>query len=64
MSKVMESGIEDLGENVLTDEDLEEISMIFAEATAFSNITRFDGVWKNRGQNYGLTGFELIDGAY
>ena len=47
----------------LTEEDMEEIKMLFFEATTYQHLDKIDGIWANRGNGFGMDGFSIVGGV-
>lgn len=63
MFKATEHGLVFTEEIELTEEDLKEIEMLFSDATVFQRLDKVKGVWADRGNGFGLSGFSIVDGV-
>lgn len=63
MLKSTKHGLVFTEEIELTEDDMEEIRMLFSEATTHQCLDKIDGVWANHGNGFGMSGFSVVDGA-
>ena len=61
MFKSTERGLEFTEEIELTEEDMEEIGMLFAEATSYQCLDKIEGVWADHGNGFGMNGFSIVE---